>query len=117
VLLQAKADFQLTPIPGDTRGRITFRYDVRDFAKPVSSKGVSIHDINISPAEMEMYIDLEPFVNPTPYIVPEDMSLTKVYNLFRQLGLRHICVVPRPSRVLGVITRQDLLPEVRLTWC
>jgi chloride channel 7 len=35
-----------------------------------------------------------------------------VYNLFRQLGLRHICVVPRPSRVLGVITRQDLLPEV-----
>ncbi|CAK9203106.1 hypothetical protein BDL97_14G008000 [Sphagnum fallax] len=112
VLLQAKADFQLTPIPGDTRGRITFRYDVRDFAKPVSSKGVSIHDINISPAEMEMYIDLEPFVNPTPYIVPEDMSLTKVYNLFRQLGLRHICVVPRPSRVLGVITRQDLLPEV-----
>lgn len=54
------------------------RYDVRDFAKPVSSKGLSIHEINISPQEMEMYIDLEPFVNPTPYIVPEDMSLAKV---------------------------------------
>ena len=54
------------------------RYDVRDFAKPVSSKGLSIHEIDIGPQEMEMYIDLEPFVNPTPYIVPEDMSLAKV---------------------------------------
>ncbi|XP_024363094.1 chloride channel protein CLC-d isoform X2 [Physcomitrium patens] len=112
VLLQAKTDFQRTPTLGDTRDRRNFRYDVRDFTKPVSSKGISIYDIDISAQEMEMYIDLQPFVNPTPYIVPEDMSLTKVYNLFRQLGLRHICVVPRPSQVVGVITRKDLLPEV-----
>nr|GMD88319.1 chloride channel protein CLC-D [Ipomoea batatas] len=58
-----------------------------------------------------MYIDLSPFVNPSPYIVPEDMSLTKVYNLFRQLGLRHIFVVPHASRVVGMITRKDLLLE------
>lgn len=55
-----------------------YRYDVRDFTKPVSSKGLSIDEIDISPVEMDMYIDLQPFVNPTPYIVPEDMSLTKV---------------------------------------
>lgn len=36
----------------------------------------------------------------------------QVYNLFRQLGLRHIFVVPHPSRVLGMITRKDLLLEV-----
>jgi len=59
-----------------------------------------------------MYIDLAPFLNPSPYVVPEDMSLTKVYNLFRQLGLRHLFVVPRPSRVIGLITRKDLLIEV-----
>lgn len=57
---------------------VMYRYDVRDFTKPVSSKGLSIYEIDISPVEMEMYIDLQPFVNPTPYIVPEDMSLTKV---------------------------------------
>lgn len=62
------------------------RYDVRDFTKPVSSKGVSIYEINITPQEMEMFIDLQPFVNPTPYIVPEDMSLTKV----RFLSLFHL---------------------------
>lgn len=54
------------------------RYNMGDFTKPVSSKGLSIYEINISPQEMDMYIDLQPFVNPTPYIVPEDMSLTKV---------------------------------------
>ena len=33
----------------------------------------------------------------------------QVYNLFRQLGLRHIFVVPRASRAIGMITRKDLL--------
>lgn len=46
--------------------------------KPVSSKGISINDIHLSQDDMEMYIDLAPFVNPSPYIVPDDMSLTKV---------------------------------------
>lgn len=41
------------------------------------------------------------------------LKLWQVYNLFRQLGLRHICVVPQPSEVVGIITRKDLWPEVR----
>lgn len=57
--------------------------------------------------------DVEKFliedVNSEPTSV---LKLWQVYNLFRQLGLRHICVVPRPSQVVGVITRKDLLPEV-----
>jgi CBS-domain-containing membrane protein len=40
----------------------------------------------------------------------EDTSLSKVYTLFRQLGLRHLAVIPRASEVAGVITRHDLLP-------
>lgn len=43
---------------------------------------------------------------------PKSVILWQVYNLFRQLGLRHIFVVPRPSRVIGMITRKDLLLEV-----
>lgn len=46
--------------------------------KPVSSKGISIEDIHLSSDDLEMYIDLAPFLNPSPYVVPEDMSLTKV---------------------------------------
>jgi len=58
-------------------------------------------------------LNLEPLVNATPYVVPEDASLAKAYPIFRQLGLRHLLVVPPPSRVTGVITRQDLTAHVR----
>ncbi|MCO5557006.1 hypothetical protein L7F22_010561 [Adiantum nelumboides] len=111
VLLQSRTDFQASDSHEDVRGQFTSRHSVTDFVKPVSSKGLSIQDIFLNPQELELYIDLEPFVNPSPYIVPEDMSLTKVYNLFRQLGLRHVLVVPRPSQVVGVITRKDLISE------
>ncbi|KAI5423493.1 hypothetical protein KIW84_046445, partial [Lathyrus oleraceus] len=112
VILQSKVDFQHSPLPSDPRsGGRSIRHDSGEFAKPVSSKGISLDDIHLTSEDLEMYIDLAPFLNPSPYIVPEDMSLTKVYNLFRQLGLRHLFVVPRPSRVLGLITRKDLLIE------
>ncbi|CAI9294209.1 unnamed protein product [Lactuca saligna] len=37
---------------------------------------------------------------------------TKSPNLFCQLGLRHIFVVPRASHVIGMITRKDLIFEI-----
>ncbi|KAM7279097.1 hypothetical protein ACFE04_006231 [Oxalis oulophora] len=112
VLLQSKVDFQHTPLPYDNRvGSRSLRHNFSEFVKPVSTKGISIEDIHLSSDDLEMYIDLAPFLNPSPYVVPEDMSLTKVYNLFRQLGLRHIFVVPRASQVIGLITRKDLLIE------
>lgn len=111
VILQSKVDFQHSPLPCDTRGPMPTRHNLSEFIKPASSKGISIENIHFSSDDLEMYIDLAPFINPSPYVVPEDMSLTKVYNLFRQLGLRHLFVVPRASRVIGMITRKDLLIE------
>ncbi|XP_010277685.1 PREDICTED: chloride channel protein CLC-d-like [Nelumbo nucifera] len=112
VLLQSKVDFQHSHLPCALRsGSIPIRHNITEFAKPVSSKGISMDDIFLGPDDLEMYIDLAPFLNPSPYIVPEDMSLAKVYYLFRQLGLRHIFVVPRASHVVGLITRKDLLVE------
>ncbi|KAD4179785.1 hypothetical protein E3N88_28376 [Mikania micrantha] len=58
-------------------GLILRRHNLSDFVKPVTSKGLSINDILLNPDDLEMYIDLAPFVNPSPYVVPEDMSLTK----------------------------------------
>lgn len=46
--------------------------------KPASSKGKSIEEIHLTQDELELYLDLAPFLNPSPYIVPEDMSLAKV---------------------------------------
>lgn len=54
------------------------RHNLNEFVKPVSTKGITIDDIHLTPDDLEMYIDIAPFLNPSPYVVPEDMSLTKV---------------------------------------
>ncbi|XP_031109836.1 putative chloride channel-like protein CLC-g isoform X1 [Ipomoea triloba] len=85
-----------------------------DFAKKGLGHGDRIEDIILTNEEMEMYIDLHPFTNASPYTVLETMSLSKARTLFRQLGLRHLLVVPKiPGRVpvVGIMTRHDFMPE------
>ncbi|CAA3008089.1 chloride channel CLC-c-like [Olea europaea subsp. europaea] len=74
-----------------------------DFAKPGSGKGLHLEDLDISDDEMEMYVDLHPVTNTSPYTVVETMSLAKASVLFRQLGLRHLCVVPKTPGVRNVV--------------
>lgn len=57
---------------------VNFRHNFSEFVKPATSRGLSIDDIHLSSDDLEMYIDLAPFLNPSPYVVPEDMSVTKV---------------------------------------
>ncbi|RZR99505.1 hypothetical protein BHM03_00029066 [Ensete ventricosum] len=85
------------------------RFDPFDFAKAGSGKGVKLEELDIDDAEMEMYVDLHPIVNRSPYTVEETMSLAKAAVLFRELGLRHLCVVPKSP---GVSILSSLLLEL-----
>ncbi|KAI3707806.1 hypothetical protein L2E82_36650 [Cichorium intybus] len=90
------------------------RYHAFDFAKAGSGKGLKLEDLEIDPEEMEMYVDLHPITNTSPYTVVETMSLAKAAVAFRELGLRHLCVVPKtPGRppIVGILTRHDFMPE------
>ncbi|KAM0940199.1 putative CBS domain, chloride channel, voltage gated, chloride channel, core [Dioscorea sansibarensis] len=90
------------------------RFDAFDFAKGGSGKGIKLEDLDIQEEEMDMYVDLHPVTNTSPYTVVETMSLAKAAVLFRELGLRHLCVVPKtPGRppVAGILTRHDFMPE------
>lgn len=58
-----------------------YRHTLNEFVKPASGKGLSIEDIYLNSDDLEMFLDLAPFLNPSPYIVPEDMSVTKVTTL------------------------------------
>ena len=109
MLLQSKRCFQATA--ERAVGRAGQHSAAEDFGKPGSGKGLRIEDIEVSEEERGMFIDLHPFSNRSTYLVPENMTVSKVYTLFRQLGLRHLCVVRKPSEILGVITRKDLLPQ------
>ncbi|KAK9950347.1 hypothetical protein M0R45_005841 [Rubus argutus] len=80
----------------------------------LKGKGLKVEDLDIEDEEMEMYVDLHPITNASPYTVVETMSLAKAAILFRQLGLRHMCLVPkgqgRPP-IVGILTRHDFMPE------
>ncbi|PKA48859.1 Putative chloride channel-like protein CLC-g [Apostasia shenzhenica] len=85
-----------------------------DFAKRGSVIRDTINDILLTDEEMEMSIDLHPFTNTSPYTVVETMSLTKAHTLFRELGLRHLLVIPKShsrAPVVGILTRHDFMPE------
>ncbi|CAI9765287.1 unnamed protein product [Fraxinus pennsylvanica] len=102
-----------------TKNRVLIRSELLrmfhafDFAKPGSGKGLKVEDLDINEEEMEMYVDLHPITNTSPYTVVETMSLAKAAVLFRELGLRHLCVVPKtPGRppIVGILTRHDFMP-------
>ncbi|MEE6497607.1 hypothetical protein FKM82_002785 [Ascaphus truei] len=67
-----------------------------------------IQSIHVSQDERECLMDLTEFMNPTPYTVPQEASLPRVFKLFRALGLRHLVVVDNHNRVVGFVTRKDL---------
>ena len=74
----------------------------------------NIEEVAITREEMEMFVDLHPLTNTTPFTVLESISVAKAMILFRQVGLRHLLVVPKyqasgVSPVIGILTRQDLL--------
>ncbi|CAI0378443.1 unnamed protein product [Linum tenue] len=97
-----------------TGSEIMRRFKAHDFAKAGSGKGVRLEELEISEEEMEMYVDLHPITNTSPYTVVETMSLAKAAVLFRELGLRHLLVVPKtPGRppIVGILTRHDFVPE------
>ncbi|XP_075686805.1 H(+)/Cl(-) exchange transporter 7 isoform X2 [Rhinoderma darwinii] len=67
-----------------------------------------IQSIHVSQDERECLMDMTEFMNPTPYTVPQEASLPRVFKLFRALGLRHLVVVDNHNRVVGLVTRKDL---------
>ena len=97
VLLKSKVFLPSSNIDNESDTSKNFRSS--DFGKPGSGKSITIDDIEISPHELEMYIDLHPYTNTSPYTVVDTMSLAKTFTLFRRLGLRHLCVVPKVQTV------------------
>jgi len=54
------------------------------------------------------YVDLQPYLHPNPIQIVESTPLHRIYNIFKQLGLRY-CLVTRFGKLVGIITKKDLL--------
>lgn len=85
-----------------------------DFEKKGLGHEDKIEDLVLSDEEMEMYIDLHPFTNTSPYTVVETMTLAKALLLFREVGLRHLLVIPKFSRVRFLVHNLTFSPLMLL---
>jgi chloride channel 7 len=61
----------------------------------LADKCGGVDELEISPEEMGMYVDLHPLTNTTPYTVVETMSVAKAVVLFRSVALRHMLIMPK----------------------
>eukprot|EP00051_Salpingoeca_urceolata_P009927 m.120580 g.120580 ORF g.120580 m.120580 type:complete len:797 (-) comp16508_c0_seq1:1550-3940(-) len=68
----------------------------------------TIQDVEVSPDDLDKYVDLGPYLNPSPYFVFSVVSFSKIFRLFRTMGLRHLVIVNNDCQVVGVVTRKDL---------
>lgn len=99
-----------------TEQRRTEDWEARERFSSVelADKSAKLEDLQeITPEEMEMFVDLHPFTNTTPYTVVETMSVAKAVVLFRAVALRHMLIMPKfqgpeISPIVGILTRQDL---------
>ncbi|KAG7504981.1 H(+)/Cl(-) exchange transporter 7 isoform X1 [Solea senegalensis] len=93
VLLKHKVFVELA------RSRLTHRkLQLKDF-RDAYPRFPPIQSIHVSQDERECMMDLTEFMNATPYTVPQETSLPRVFKLFRALGLRHLVVVDDENRV------------------
>lgn len=104
-----------TRTPARAGSDILKQLSAGDFAKKGLGHCDEIDDnMGLTEEDMDMFIDLHPFTNASPYTVVDTMSLAKALILFRDVGLRHMLVIPKiPGRVpvVGILTRHDFMPE------
>ncbi|OQR95499.1 Chloride Channel (ClC) Family [Thraustotheca clavata] len=71
----------------------------------------SISEIRMDSIERDLWMDLTPYMNPTPHTVQDQTPVPRAFRLFRSLGLRHLIVLNRQNEVKGIISRKDLTEE------
>eukprot|EP00009_Paramoeba_aestuarina_P010221 CAMPEP_0201528818 /NCGR_PEP_ID=MMETSP0161_2-20130828/39643_1 /ASSEMBLY_ACC=CAM_ASM_000251 /TAXON_ID=180227 /ORGANISM="Neoparamoeba aestuarina, Strain SoJaBio B1-5/56/2" /LENGTH=115 /DNA_ID=CAMNT_0047930295 /DNA_START=159 /DNA_END=506 /DNA_ORIENTATION=- len=67
-----------------------------------------IQDIQIYPADLDLFVDLTPYMNLSAFSVHHSTHALRIHRLFRAMGLRHLTVVNSKNKVEGMITRRHL---------
>ncbi len=70
-----------------------------------------VEEYPLTDAELEMFIDLSPYINTSAVTVSDDTILWVAYTMFMSLFLRHLVVLNARGNVVGIITRHDFEPH------
>ena len=103
VLLQEKAWLQNFAISHED-------FQIKSMNLHNASSGIHLTD----EIAQDAVLNLEPFMNRSQLVVYADFSCSVAFRLFRSMGLRHLVVVNAMNKVVGIITRKDLLEPVVL---
>eukprot|EP00026_Physarum_polycephalum_P001806 Phypoly_transcript_01809.p1 GENE.Phypoly_transcript_01809~~Phypoly_transcript_01809.p1 ORF type:complete len:747 (+),score=78.68 Phypoly_transcript_01809:857-3097(+) len=110
VLLKNKV---FTSLSDDLNQQMTVpsRITYEDFTESLARLDFTVADVEkeLSPRDLELHVDLSPYINVSATVVHETCSYTEAYRLFRTMGLRHLVVINVYNQVVGIITRKDLL--------
>ena len=60
---------------------------------------------------LNFIINLKPYMNCGPYVVYLNSKLSKVFRLYRAMGLRHLPVIDEDNYVVGMLTRKELMTD------
>lgn len=94
---------------------------VRDAARPAEerelARALASLDIAADPrkvaARCGMWVPLRPESDIVPHVLGKDAPVRVLLQTFISLGARHVTVVDSSRRVVGIVTRADVLPDVR----
>ena len=64
---------------------------------------------------LDLVLDLRNFMTISPYVMLDTTPLKMAYRLFRTMGLRHLCVIDKSHRLVGILTRVDLAAAPQTT--
>ena len=72
---------------------------------------IAAEDIALDANDEAMWVDLRPYLTPEPPIALKSMSVSRIFRMFRSLGVRHLCVVEDRPHLVGIISRKDVIPS------
>eukprot|EP00035_Acanthoeca_spectabilis_P023009 m.447121 g.447121 ORF g.447121 m.447121 type:complete len:875 (+) comp19472_c0_seq1:188-2812(+) len=77
------------------------------FQEDYSGVGGDVDDVSRRRGD-GLQVDLRPYMDESPFSVIESFSIQRAYTVFRSMGLRHLPVVDKCNKVVGILTRKDL---------
>ena len=80
-----------------------------DYPRYPSIDTVLAANAHINVNDEDLYLNIEPYINPSPFVMRDESSLSRAFRLFRTMGLRHLVIVNVHNEVVGIVTRKDLV--------
>jgi CBS domain-containing protein len=74
-------------------------------------------DLEASGHQDEDVVEIESICTSLPFSVIMDTTASKVFQMFRLMGLKHVFVTDRNGFLEGMVTRRDLLRHEEGEWC